>query len=177
MTLTERIILVLGILLMLRILLSAIKLLQIKGYYKSYKEYLKSPSYAFSEKKPQILKLFKEAGIINFVVPRLHPAGFGQVAKLEIDGFENITYIDPEIVPTIESKFHEAIGVYKHRLFQSFNPIFWIEVIFKLPEFFLTYLGLKAENLIVKIIQVIYWITGIFIGLEELGIIDIIKDN
>lgn len=172
-----KIAILIGGLLVLRIIICLSKLIQIKKYYNLYLEYLKSPSFTFSEKKPQIIRLFKEADIDNFVVTRLEPAGYGQVAKIPINGFENITLVDYEVMQLIKSKFHEAIGVFKHRLFQNFNPVFWIEFIFKLPEYILIYLGFKSENVFVRIIQVMYWILGIIIGLEELGIIDILNTS
>lgn len=175
MTLLLKLLIILGILLILRFIVCLNRLIQIKRYHKSYQDYLKNPTFSFSEKKPQIINLFKNAEVTNFVIPRLEPAGFGQIAQMKLDGFENLTLIDNEIVTIVESKFHEAIGVFRHRLLQTINPIFWIEFVFKLPEYMFEYFGFKSDNALVKIVQVIYWIIGILIGLKTLGIINSFK--
>ena len=53
------------------------------------------------------------------------------------------------------------------------NPLFWIEFVLKFPTYFLEYIGLKSENIFIKLVQLLYWIIGIIIGLEKLGLINI----
>lgn len=175
MTLLIKILVILGILLILRFIVCLNRLIQIKRYHKSYHEYIKKPTFEFNEKKPQIISLFKNAGVTNFVVPRIEPAGFGQLAQMKLDGFANLTLVDTEIITIVEGKFHEAIGIFRHRLLQTTNPIFWIEFVFKLPEYMFDYFGFKSDNVWVKIVQMIYWIIGIIIGLKTLGIINTFK--
>jgi hypothetical protein len=54
--------------------------------------------------------------------------------------------------------FHQAIGVYRSRAFQAFNPLFWVEVFLNLPKHVLGYLGVKPDNLATRILNVIYWL-------------------
>lgn len=62
------------------------------------------------------------------------------------------------------AKFHEAIGVYKSRLLETFSPIYWIEFAINLPKKILEYLGIAPESIVIKIFQLIYWIVGAVLG-------------
>ncbi len=158
-------------LLLLRFIVFLSKYWQTKSYYKKYLDYIGNPSYKFDEIKPQIVKLFEEAGIKNFTISRLEPAGFNKIRKLEINGFQNLALIDSELITIVHQKFHEAIGIFRNRMIQSFNPIFWLEFIFKLPSHLFKYLGLNSDNLFVKIVQIVYWVLAIILAIKELGLI------
>lgn len=59
-------------------------------------------------------------------------------------------------------RFSEAIGVYKHRMIESVNPLVWIRVIIFLPRYAMNYIGIEPGKKSSRIIHVIGWIIEIF---------------
>ena len=66
--------------------------------------------------------------------------------------------------------FAESKGAYKSKILETFNPLYWIELIIWLPKQFTLFLGLNKELKAVKtiniLLQTIYWF---FAGLKFLG--------
>ena len=66
--------------------------------------------------------------------------------------------------------FAESKGAYKAKLLETFNPLYWIELIIWLPKQLTLFLGLNNELKAVKtiniLLQTIYWF---FAGLKFLG--------
>ncbi len=56
---------------------------------------------------------------------------------------------------------HEAIGTYRARIFETFLPMYWIELLLYLPREILRYLGLPPESLATKTLQLFYWFLGL----------------
>ena len=146
-----------------------------KKYYQKYNDYFTKNDSSIEFDKRQIIDLFKDSEINDFNIPTIEPIGFGQGAQYTFSGFENMFMRDSRIFNGINSKFIESIGIYRHRMIQTFNPIFWFDFIFKLPEHILKYLGVLPDKLIVKIITLIYWILCLLFGLQKFQIIDIIE--
>lgn len=159
---------------LLRGLISFIKFRTLSFYHEKYHQYIDDPDNSFHQYKQQIISLFKNAGIEDFVIPRLTNAGYGHVRKDNLSGFRNLTLLDGDFVPQIERIFNEAKGVFKHRAKQSINPIFWIEFLITLPQHALGYFDVNPKNTFGKVLQVLYWITAILVGLQNLGWIKII---
>jgi hypothetical protein len=107
-----------------RSLLSIIKYQRLVQYHKKYMEFAITPNETFPTKKGQIIDLFKEAGVHDFTIGRIEPAGLGYVQTYNASGFANLTTLQEDIVVNIDRVFKEAIGVFKHRALQSVNPIF-----------------------------------------------------
>jgi len=167
-----KILIAIGSIILIRLVINYSKLIQARKLLKEYYKYLENPTFEFSERKSKIIQLSKDAGVSDFGVSKIEPAGYGYTKQYEIKGFSNLTLIDPEIINAIQSKFHEAIGVYKHRVCQTINPVFWIEFIIRLPKHALSVLGIKSDNSFSQLVQLIYWIIGIIMGLETLNIIN-----
>lgn len=148
-----------------------IKLRSLKKLFAGYKKYIKDPNVSFNEKKPQIIKLFRQAKIEDFAINRLEPKGYGHLLNVQAKGFSNLNLIDGEVITIITQKFHEAIGVFKSRIYEVINPLFWIEFLLKLPTYILEYIGLEEKGKLSKFLQIIYWIIGIILGLEQVGLI------
>ena len=154
-----------------RFLDNLIKLRSLKKLFADYKKYIRDRNISFNEKKPQIIKLFRQAKIEDFAINRLEPKGYGQLLSVQAKGFSNLNVIDEEVITIITQKFHEAIGVFKSRIYEVINPLFWIEFLLKLPTYILEYIGLEEKGKLSKFLQIIYWIIGIILGLEQLGLI------
>ena len=101
-----------------RLLHNLYKLIAIKKLFSVYLEYLDNPQFSFHQKISRIVKLFNNAEIEDFVIYKIKPEGAGYVRDIQTTGFSNITFIDPEVVPQIKGKFHEAIGVFKARVLE-----------------------------------------------------------
>lgn len=163
-----------GVFVMIRFVIYWSKLNSMKRYFRIYEEYLANPSLEFLQDKSQIIALFKEADIANFYIHRLEPAGFGQVMKQQIDGFQNIALTDGEIIHLVRLKFNEAIGVFRHRMKESINPLFWIEFAFKLPQYLFKFVGVLPENIVVKIVLIIYWLALTAFGLKQFDLLSLL---
>lgn len=57
--------------------------------------------------------------------------------------------------------FFEAEGVYRQRIFDSFSPVYWIELIIYAPKKLLTYLGFDETKILFKacniLLTFIWW--------------------
>ena len=90
--------------------------------------------------------------------------------------FNNLFVNDKRIVTLAFTSFDESIGVYKQRLRENFNPIFWIECFIYLPKNIFKYLGLKDSSIFVKISQILYWVITVFYTLYNEQINKFIQD-
>ena len=63
---------------------------------------------------------------------------------------------------TSSDRFSEAIGVYKHRMIESVNPIVWMKVIIFLPRYVMDYIGIEPGKKSSRVIHFIGWIIEIF---------------
>lgn len=170
-----RILIVFFTIVFLRCIIYLEKLIRIKKYFKRYLDYCQNPSFEFNQYRSQILQLLKDADIKDSAVHKLKPVGFGQIQQINMSALDNITLLDSDVITHITSRFNEAIGVFRHRMQQSFNPLFWLEMLFKLPQYLLQFLGVLPDKLVVKIALLIYWLTCLFFGLEKLNFLNLLK--
>jgi hypothetical protein len=139
----------------------------IKKYQNRYEDYLNHANKEFSRNVPQIRKLFEDAGLKDSRTSRMEDAGLGMAKTYTLSIYDNIAVIDPDIIPRVHQKFEESIGIYRRRMFDSINPLFWLEVVYKLPENIFKQFGVSPSNNIVKVFQIIYWLASlIFMALE-----------
>ncbi len=150
-----------------------------KNYLAKYEEYFKNPDWKFVQNSVQIVELLKNAGIEDSVVTAVEPIGFGKIQSSHPSVFDNLTTIREDVVGLVLLKFHKAIGVYRSRMLETINPIYWVELAIFLPKHILSYLGVSPESTLIKIIQVVYWlvatIVGFIIGLFRTEIETLIK--
>ena len=144
-------------------------------YYKIYDNWIRTDESELIIGKHifAIKKLFQDAGLKDFILSRIEPTGFGYTKSYNMKGFNNIHLNDPELINKILFKFEEAKGVYSYKMKQSFNPLFWVEFILKLPEQTFSYLNFDIADSKMKIIQLLYWIAMVIIGLHAGKVIDI----
>ena len=142
----------------------------ISSFNDSNKSKFNSLEYA-SEMKSVILK----AGVQDTRLAVSQPTGYMQVATFKASVLENILNARVDFVEATNSKFRDAMGVYKHRIFECFNPIYWIESIVNLPKRTLVYLGVDGESILVKISTLSYWILGAIYAVFSSEINEIIK--
>lgn len=160
------------ILILIRFILYSYKLKRIKFYFKLYFEYVEHPDFKFHQYKSQIVQLFNDADLSDFSIQRIEPVGYGKLQSFSAKGFDNLTNIDREIIDIITSKFNEAIGVFRFRMLQSINPLFWIEFIFKLPQYLFEFLGVLPDKVIVKVFLILYWLIALIFGLKKFDLFE-----
>ncbi len=130
-----------------------------KRYLKEYLIYVKNQKRWFiRENRQKIAKLLEQAGIVDSDQPITEPAGYGLVRSSSFSIFKNMAVLRADIVKIISSNFREAVSVYRSRIFESFNPVYWVETTIYLPKVILTYLGFKSDKSLIKIFQLIWWI-------------------
>jgi hypothetical protein len=149
----------------LKLIVNCQRYIRTRIYFKRYKKYIEDPTWDFHEYKHQFIKLFKDAGINDSLVPVVNPVGMGLVQTANVSFFSNVNITREDIVNLMIKSFHEAIGVYRSRIIETFNPLFWLEFVVFLPMKIFKYLSLNVEKRGYKVIQVIYWLFSILIGL------------
>lgn len=150
------------------------KLKQIQKFKILYYEYIGGKlEYEFVQNKPQIISLFKEAGIKNFSVNHIEQISYNSGLRYSLDGFDNMNSNRSDIVPIIKGKFEETIGVFKFNMTQSFNPLYWMEFVIRFPTKLLDYLNLSPPKSFVSLLQLIFWVAGLLTFFDKFDFIDI----
>lgn len=107
-----------------------------------------------------IQNLFKNAGLKDNNQPFTMPTGYNQIVNTTCSIYDNIFSKLGNITVLVQRYFLEARGIYRKRMFDSFNPLYWLDLIINLPKNFFEYLGLDTETIFTKIFQLIYWIVN-----------------
>lgn len=154
-------IIVILIVLVIKFILNLIHFLQCKYYLNLYTNWCKNDGWKMFELKQKIILLLKNANVTDAVVPNVEAVGYGLVSTCNISVFDNFPHNRRDMFEIMKNKFHEAIGVYRSRMIDTINPIFWVQYIIYLPKNILIYLGLKNKNIFIKIVQILWWIVGL----------------
>lgn len=150
--------------LIIKFLLNLSRYLQCKWYLSKYQNYITNPEWGFVGDSPQIINLFKNAGIKDVVVTNVEFIGFGHFQSSHPSVFENLTVTRNDVVGAALNMFHKSIGVYRSRMLETINPLYWLEFIIFLPKHLLNYIGISPESIFIKIIQIIYWLLVFLFG-------------
>lgn len=156
----------------LRFIINYYKYRRINSLYKGYIDNIVQEDIKFIQNKEEIKSLFKEAGLKDSAVLHQEHLGFGQFTNMKISVFDNLTNRREDIVNNVQIRFNEAIGVFKKRYKDSFNPIFWIEFIIKLPQYLMEFFGVLPEKMVVKVFLIIYWVVAVLFGLKKMDILE-----
>jgi len=122
----------------------------------------------------EIKSLFKEAQIKDSSVIHQEFLGFGKFANMRVSVFDNMHNSREDIFHIVNLAFNQAIGVFRQRANETFNPVFWLEFLVKLPQYFLANFGVMPQSTVTKIALVIYWALAIFFGVKNTDIIRIL---
>lgn len=107
--------------------------------------------------KPILKSILKRADIEDRRLPMVQPVGYGQIATGTVSIIDNFPNRFEDHAIAISRMIDEAIGVFKQRFIETFNPLYWLDLIIFLPKTILSYLGLNPENVLVKIFNIIWW--------------------
>lgn len=141
-----------------------------------YEKFWTKNDISVREYNSEIIDLFKKANIKDKHFGDVQPMGLGMIQTGNVSLFNNLFVNDKRIVTLAFTSFDESIGVYKQRLRENFNPIFWIECFIYLPKNIFKYLGLKDSSIFVKISQILYWVITVFYTLYNEQINKFIQD-
>lgn len=112
---------------------------------------------SFSEYIPASKKLFEDVGLRNASIPFVQPLGLGQISSGHANVPDNLNNSTPAFVQASMGLFNQTVGTYKMRMFESFSPRYWIELVIFLPKRIVEYLGGAPDGLFAKLLQIIYW--------------------
>ena len=132
---------------------------RIKQLNRDHIKWLSGTKPTFPTRKHETISLFKRAGVQNLSTPISQPIGCNQVASFNVDVFTNFPSTNSYIYNGAIRMFYE--GVYRQRMFDSLNPVYWIELIIYAPEKLLTYLGFDETKILFKtcniLLTFIWW--------------------
>ncbi len=160
------------LLMAVRFITNLSKYFRIKRLYLKYLDYLHTESFEFIQNKQEIKQLFKDAGLNDSSVIHQEFLGFGNITNMRVSVFDNLTNRREDIVGLVQISFNEAIGVFRKRYKDTYNPSFWIDYIVKLPQYIFDFFGVLPEKIVVKIFLIIYWIIAILFGLQKINLLD-----
>ena len=107
--------------------------------------------------------LMKKADIDDCIVPKTIPTGYMSVAHVNYPVLEQFPSREESFVVATNTKMLEAMGVFKSRCIETVNPIYWINTVIFLPKKVISYLGVSAESILIKLAQLIWWIVCLII--------------
>lgn len=108
--------------------------------------------------KAEIEELFKFAGVKDAQLPISQPTGLGQCATFNVSSIENMFVPDKRTLVFVLDMFTEAKGVFRKRIIEAINPIYWIQTIIFLPQKIVDYLGGTSDAIATKLLQLLWWI-------------------
>lgn len=147
---------------------------RIKVLSKKHLKWMHNNCHNFPTYKSEVIFLFKRAGIQNLYTPTLQNIGSNHVASFSADVFTNFPSTDINIFNGAIRMFYEAEGTYRHRIFESFNPLYWIDCVLFAPKNLLLYLNFVEEKTLFKICNVlltfIWWCLCILLAFHRTDI-------
>lgn len=126
--------------------------------------------------KSTLKSILKKADVSDSVVPYAQPVGYGHIATGSTSVLNNFPNKLEDHAAMTSKMIDEAIGVYRQRFLETFNPLYWIDSIIYLPRTTLSYLGLSPDSVLVKLLNIVWWIVGPFAILFRENLIDFILD-
>lgn len=148
---------------------------QCKRLLRKYDEYLKvKNNWSFLGYQKKIIQLFKNAGVEDSVVPLVQQLDFNNVMTAKASFFDNLNIESEDITSLTLKAFYQSIGVYRQRIIDSINPLFWINLLIYLPKKVFQFLGFN-NNIVSNLVQFFYWLTYIIVALLSIDDIEFLK--
>lgn len=145
------------ILLSFKFILNLIRFLGVKKYLGDYFDWLDNSNWKMVENKHKVIELFTNANLDESYVPRLEPISYDKDISYKEGIFTAFPSKKKDIASLTVGLFHEAIGVYRSRMLETFNPLYWIQAFLFLPRNALQYIGIQSGKTITKILQLVWW--------------------
>lgn len=134
-----------------------------KKYREDYLKWASSSCDGFEEHRSEIIHLIEQAGISDSRIPVSQVIAPMQMASHAASVFTNFPTKNPQLAACMYGKFDDAVGVYRNRWMNAFNPLYWIESIVFLPKALILYIGADLEKPALRLCNVlttaIWWIS------------------
>ena len=168
------------VILAIKFLINLSRCVQCKRYLSKYHGYINKSTWGFVEHSPQIVKIFNSAGVEDSTVSNVRSVGFGHFQSSQASVFDNLEVKREDVVNLVKRMFYKSIGVYRSRMYETINPLYWVELIVFLPKHALNYIGLSLDSVVINITQIIYWalatIASFLIGIYRADLEIVIRD-
>lgn len=152
------------VVLILKFTINLSKYLRAKRYLERYMRWLIDKDEVLIQSKAQMIQLLKDADVSDSYVGFVEPMGFMQVRTGNASVFANLFNSRMDIVTLVNSMFNQAIGTYRARMIETFNPLYWLEAAINMPKHLSKYLGVSQESVLIKLAQLVWWVTAAAIG-------------
>jgi hypothetical protein len=149
---------------LLKLLINAWKYIQCKHYLGKYLKWVANPTWDLVEHRSRVIRLLQDAGVQDSYRGVSEPVGYMQIRTGDASVMANFPSRREDFFVVMKGMFHQANGVYRSRILETFNPLYWVEFVINLPGQILGYLGVSPESLLTKIFQLIYWLVGGLLG-------------
>lgn len=143
---------------------------------RAYRKFWKEKDTHIKDRHIEIRELLERAGVKDGLVTEMQPIGYGHAEYVKSSVYDNMFYNNVDVLSTMERAFRIAKGVYKRRIKESFNPVYWIECVVYLPKNIFEYLGLNSDTKETKIFQLLYWFGSAFFFIYNEQIVKLIQD-
>ncbi len=144
----------------IKIAINTQKLCATKRFLTRYCCWLEGKDPYLVQYKVQVEKLIRGAGISDHFVSNVGPVGFGLLSTGSASVLDNFPHNREDIARATYLMFHHAIGVYRSRIIDTFNPFYWIEGVINLPKHVFAYLGISHESIFTKGFQLAWWVVA-----------------
>jgi hypothetical protein len=140
-------------------ILNLVRLLRTKRYQKQYITWLLTGDSKIDlmEHQQSVKNLVSKAGKGGMRIPVTQALGYGQIANFSADPFlafpnrlENVAHMTNQILKS-------CVGIYRSRMWNSFNPFYWLGILVLLPKHLFEYLGISGDKVVVKIFNILWW--------------------
>lgn len=158
-----------------KLISNVINLIKIKYYKFLYDDFIENNSDDIFQHRNHVVELFKKANIPNLSYPITQYTGCNMVSNGHTSIFTTFPTKDVRFLQPTEIAFKDAIGIFRGRIFECFNPVYWIECILFLPKNVLKYLNVSVESILIKLCQLLYWLIGLIVTLFSTEISNFIK--
>lgn len=145
---------------LIKLVVNAQKLVATKRYMNMYLKWVAGEENQVFHHKARVVQLWKDAGAKDASLPYAELAGYGYISTGHASAMENFPNRREDIFQITMRLFYEAIGVYRSRMVETINPVYWLEAVINLPKHTFAYLGASPENVVTKIFQLVWWCVG-----------------
>lgn len=104
-----------------------------------------------------VRELILSAGVEEPYVFTSIPSGPGLISTGKVSVLNNYPSSLIQHTYAMMKAMDSASGVFKRRCKETVNPLFWIDFILYLPKYAISYVGLDANSVTAKVLQIFWW--------------------
>lgn len=151
---------------LLRSVMNAVRYIQCVSLLNDYTRWLSDDkdTWVLAQSRTKFHELMSAAEVKDCFFGRAQPVGFGMIQTGSASVIKNFPDRHQDMAGGTISMLSDAIGVFRRRVINSFNPLSWIEEVLALPKNVLVYLGLRPEGVLIRLSLVLYWAISIILA-------------